>query len=163
MPKTYEPIQSQTLSVATATVTFSSIPSTYTDLKLVIDGNNTSIASRSGYIRFNGDTGTNYSFTYLHGISGDSNLGASGTGSTVAQSTFSNILNDRTSVIMHILGYSNTTKQKAFLARGNASSNVQLYTGLWRSTAAINSLSLFLNADSWAIGTIFTLYGIKAA
>ena len=64
MPTTYEPIQSYTLGSATTGITFSSVPSTYTDLRVVLveatDGANLGI-------RFNSDTASNYSYTYVQG------------------------------------------------------------------------------------------------
>ena len=66
MPATYEPIQTTTLGSAAASYTFSSIPSTYTDLKLVITG--TSVGAYADIdLRFNSDTATNYSWTALAG------------------------------------------------------------------------------------------------
>ena len=66
MPATYQPIETQTVSgTSTSTVTFSSIPQTYTDLVLV--SAITQSADVSNYLRFNSDTGTNYSRTRLVG------------------------------------------------------------------------------------------------
>lgn len=160
MAVTYENIATQTLGNAATTVTFSSIPSTYTDLILIIRGNNTSSGNRAGYIQFNGDTATNYSYTF---IQGDGSSAASSRASSQAQAQFSNVLNDNTNSIIQVQNYSNTTTNKTFLARGNSPSTVvQAFVGLWRSTAAINSIAIFLNADQWASGSNFTLYGIKS-
>jgi hypothetical protein len=65
MPATYEKIATTTLGSASATITFSSISSAYTDLRLVItalQGSGNNIA-----LRFNSDSGTNYSRTRLIG------------------------------------------------------------------------------------------------
>jgi hypothetical protein len=64
---TYEAIATQTLGSAAASVTFSSIPSTYTDLVLVCNFETSSNAIAGVYIQFNGDTSTNYSSTNLIG------------------------------------------------------------------------------------------------
>jgi len=60
MPSTYTPIATNTLASVSTGVTFSSIPSTYTDLVLVInyrlDGTGTGAA---GALRFNSDSGSN--------------------------------------------------------------------------------------------------------
>ena len=45
----------------------------------------------------------------------------------------------------------------------NGSGSVETTVGLWRSTAAINTITLSANADTFAAGTTATLYGIKAA
>ena len=64
MPNTYEPIATNTLGSAASSVTFSSIPSTYTDLIVVMNyANSTGLADV--FFRFNGDTGSNYSDTIL--------------------------------------------------------------------------------------------------
>jgi hypothetical protein len=49
------------------------------------------------------------------------------------------------------------------LARGNiASGGTEAVVGLWRNTAAITDIQLFAAASTFAIGSTFTLYGIKA-
>ena len=80
MATTYEAIQTTTLGSAAADITFSSIPATYTDLVLVYIGATVS-NNINYYLRFNGDTGTNYSYTYL---SGTGSAVGSGRGSTTA-------------------------------------------------------------------------------
>jgi hypothetical protein len=66
---------------------------------------------------------------------------------------------------MHINNYANTTTNKAILSRSSSvsSSNVEARIGLYRSTAAINSISILFSLASIAAGTNITLYGIKAA
>jgi len=66
------------------------------------------------------------------------------------------------------MNYSNTTTYKTLLTRANQASNgVDACVGLWRSTAAINAVSIATTAyggsSSVQTGSIFTLYGIKAA
>jgi hypothetical protein len=158
MPSTYEPIATQTLGSTASSVTFSSIPSTYTDLILVNNFTNTGIAYM--ILQFNSDTGSNYSCTSL-----------SGNGTTPSSNTYSNeaYLNLTSSsgnqmTIVQIQNYSNTTTFKTYLSRyGNASVETTAFVGMWRNTAAINSVTVKLNLNSFAIGTTFTLYGIKAA
>lgn len=161
MPATYEPIATTTLSTSATDITFSAIPATYTDLVLVFRGNNTSAGNRAGYLQFNSDTGSNYSSTY---IQGDGSSAASARASSATQALFGNVLNDDTTTIIQIQNYSNTTTYKTFLSRANSASTVvQAFVSLWRSTSAITSIKLYLNADNFASGTIATLYGIKAA
>jgi len=66
MPATYEPIATTTLGSAAATITFSTIAATYTDLRLTLVFT-TSVGGANVFFRFNGDTGTNYSYTSLEG------------------------------------------------------------------------------------------------
>jgi hypothetical protein len=160
MATTYEPIATTTLGSAQSSVTFSSISGSYTDLVLV--GVGLSSASENICLRFNGDTGTNYSKTVVdgNGTSASSARGSSQDKMILAafnSSTQSNL-------ITHIMNYSNSTTYKTVLQRGNiASSLVRADVGLWRSTSAITSITLLVASGTISTGTTFTLYGIKAA
>ena len=163
MPQTYESIATQTLSPTATTVTFSSIPSTYTDLVVVCAYNRVSGGNNIS-MRLNGDT-TNYSETYIEGdgtnvVSGrnanDSNMRIAfivgGTGTS--QST----------MIINLQNYSNTTTYKTVLTRySEGSTGVGASVGLWRSTASINSVEIGCAGINFATGSTFTLYGIAAA
>jgi hypothetical protein len=171
MPTTYESIATQTLGSTASSVTFSSIPSTYTDLVLVTNYIATSLGN-TAQMTFNNDTSSNYSRTYL---------GAYGTPSSGFGSTrFSSVNNislawqvgaasttNPNLVIYNIMNYSNTTTNKTVLFRFNTMaatlSEVSLEVGMWRSTAAINRIDLTSSATTFAVGSTFTLYGIKAA
>ena len=59
-------IATQTLGSATASITFSSIPSTYTDLRIVFSGTGATVLNLK--VRFNGDSASNYSQTNLQGL-----------------------------------------------------------------------------------------------
>lgn len=164
---TYEPIATTTVSSATSSVTFSSIPGTYTDLviigKLVEDtgGNN------NARMRFNSDSGTNYSNTGLVGDSG----GASsyrGTSTTGLGVSYGNANSGRVpEFIIHIMNYANTTTYKTTLGRdgcgASSSSWVDAGVGLWRNTSAITTISFTTTNTNLGVGTMFTLYGIAAA
>jgi hypothetical protein len=163
MAATYEPISTQTLGTAVATVTFSSIPSTYTDLVMVMTGIASTVSTDSCEIQFNGDTATNYSYTLL---SGNGTTASSARGTSTAFIAIGLITSsEQVSNIWHIMNYANTTTYKSVLGRGNiAGAQVRTGVGLWRSTAAITSLLLKNDtAQNFAIGSMFTLYGIKAA
>ena len=161
MPTTYEPIATNTLGSAASSVTFSSIPGTYTDLIVVMQyANSTGLADV--YFQFNSDTGSNYSRTQLFGTgsAAGSNRGTSETafngvgyvGTTLSQS------------ISHIMNYSNTTTNKTILVRHNGTSNlVMANVGLWRNTSAITSILIGYSTNNFIAGSTFTLYGIKAA
>jgi hypothetical protein len=65
--------------------------------------------------------------------------------------------------IINIQNYSNSTTYKTVLARSNnAATGTDATVALWRSTSAITSIDYYLNSGSWATGSTFTLYGIKA-
>ena len=163
MPSTYEPIATQTLASPATTITFSSIPSTYTDLVLV--SNLFGTGSANIFIRLNSDTGTNYSNTML---TGDGTSTASSRNTSTAQI---NVVNSGSSLnsrwgncIMQFNNYSNTTTNKTVLMRFNvAGAEVTANVGLWRDTSAINAIELRTTVATYDTGSTFTLYGIKAA
>jgi hypothetical protein len=161
---TYSTIATTTLGSAAASYTFSSISGSYTDLIIIAQVKGTS-ASNYLNLRFNGDTGTNYSRTTL-----------SGNGSTVTSERRTNqaqINTDYNEVIesnfnyintLQIMNYSNTTTNKTVLCRANnAATGTGMTVGLWRNTAAITSITLVANNNTFDVGTNFTLYGIAAA
>lgn len=163
MPSTYEKIAAYTVSgSSTASYTFSSIPATYTDLVVVT---NSSQTSGQIYFRLNGDTGSNYSYTALegNGTSGSSYRLTNRTLVYISYSgeTFNSI---QMNGILNFQDYANTTTNKSFFWRSNdASLQTAAFTGLWRSTSAINSITLSSSVDNFIAGSTFTLYGIKAA
>ena len=164
---TYEPIATTTLSTSTATVTFSSISSSYTDLLIIANVKQTT--SNNGLrFRFNSDTGTNYSSTYVYG-NGSSAI--SGRESSIS-SGYAVYTSSNTSLEMmaqfHIFNYANNTTYKTTIGRGaRASEMADATVSLWRSTSAITSISLAAGAgfptNNFDTGSTFTLYGIKAA
>lgn len=166
MAKTYEPIATQTLASATATVTFSSIAATYTDLRLIITAKDgSSSLSGAALLRFNSDSSTNYSFTNLYGdgtTAGSSRASSQTSGDILVTGNSASNFGIST---VDIFNYANTTTFKTFISRGNtveAFTNARVY--LWRKTPeAINTISLTSGTSNWNIGSTFTLYGIKAA
>lgn len=162
MPQTYTPIATNTLGTAVSTVTFSSIPSTYTDLILVFDGTAAS-ATYSG-IRFNGDTGNNYSYTYLAGNGSTAVSSRSTNAPEMYTSTGNTVTTSQNNTIVHIQNYSNTTTFKTALIRNNSSSvETTAAVGLWRNTAAITSITFKTPSVNFTVGSTFTLYGILKA
>lgn len=163
---TYTPIATTTLGSNAASYTFSSIPSTYTDLVLIVNGEVSSSTTVSCQI--NADTGTNYSTTEIFSdgttassfrISNNAQIAVMGIGAQTSSGyPFMSILNFQ--------NYSNTTTYKTVLGRTNqANLGVNAIAALWRSTSAINSIKLlgYLGASGFTAGTTFTLYGITAA
>lgn len=162
---TYTPIATQTLGSSASTVTFSSIPSTYTDLVLIVNS-----ASNTGTnypnMRFNSDSGTNYSRTALwgngstQGSGRDSNITIASLCYNSANTTTANGF----TAMAHIMNYANTSTYKTAIVRANNAGNaVEAIVDLWRSTAAISSIVVGVDSNSYAAGSTFTLYGIAAA
>jgi membrane-bound inhibitor of C-type lysozyme len=166
MPGTYEPIATQTLGSTASSVTFSSIPSTYTDLILASALRNDTATYQVAKITFNGDTGSNYSYTRLGTdgssapfsdrssgfayIDGSYTWGTNGTSNTFTQ------------MDVQIQNYSNATTYKTSLIRQSGVYTIATLA-LWSSVSAITSLTVTANSGNWIAGSTFTLYGIKAA
>lgn len=160
---TYEPISTQTLSNSTTqTVTFSSIPGTYTDLVLVINGGMNTTTGYALSLRLNSDTNSNYSDVRLYAPNPYSDLHTGVTmmyfGTPAKQTLNGNH-------ILQFMNYSNTTTYKTVISRDNDADNLIFEcVGMWNSTSAITSIDLSPEfTANWYSGTTFTLYGIAAA
>jgi hypothetical protein len=167
MAKTYEPIQSQTLGSAAATVTFSSLGA-YTDLILVSNAA-VATAGTSLNMRFNSDSGSNYSYTNLYG---DGSAAGSARGTSATKGYISWYIGLNGSIenanITHIMNYSNSTTYKTAISRSNRASasntpGTEAVVSLWRNTAAITSITIAADSGNISLGSTFTLYGIKSA
>jgi hypothetical protein len=161
MSRTYKPIETQTLGTAVASVTFSSIPDTYTDLVLVFNG--TAASAQFMELRFNGDTATNYSQTRL---SGNGSAALSDRNSSQDVMFVGNLHTAQTTNILQIMNYANATTFKTVLCRSNqAGAQVSARVGLWRKTPEAISTILVRPSGgaNFSIGCQFTLYGIEAA
>ena len=165
MAKTYEPIATTTASGSQSSITFSSISGSYTDLILVFNGADATTAE-DVQIQVNGDTGSNYSRTWVTGT------GSAAASSRSSSQTYMRI-NQNAYIgtafayvyIVQFMNYSNSTTYKTVLSRANGAPNgVDASVNLWRNTAAITSILCYTGAaTNFASGSTFTLYGIKAA
>jgi hypothetical protein len=162
MPATYEPITTQTLGSAQASITLGSISSAYTDLVLVINGIKSGTGSSDIFWRVNSDTASNYSQTSLYGT-GSSDGSDRGSSQTSARA--GRIGSDQSVSSLIFQNYSNSTTYKTCISRGNSAGNIVIVNaGMWRSTSAITSIVISCaDASNFNTGTIVTLYGIKAA
>jgi len=159
---TYTALATTTLASSASTVTFSSIPSTYRDLVVVINVKAT-VGTAYPSMQFNSDTAANY---YRVGMSGTSS-GITSFAGNVTRVNFGGYSAASTdfgyNAIAHIIDYSATDKHKTTLARSNqASSNVDAIAVRWASTSAVNSITFRLDAGSYDVGTTLSLYGIEA-
>lgn len=174
MAVTYEPLASTTLGSAAASVTFGSggtLPQTYTDLVLVTFARTTTALTYDDItLRFNGDSGSNYSRTFVYG-NGTSAL----SGRASNQSRLYYWTADGTGVpsntypmaIAQVMSYSNTNVFKTVLSSTDLGDYVTVrQVGLWRSTSAITSIVIEPGPDgtpNLAAGSTFSLFGIKAS
>ena len=166
MPATYEPIATTTLGSAASSITFSSISSAYTDLRLVLTALNST--SAIPYVQFNSDTAANYSST---NIAGDGATAGSNraTGASYLHLALSGSTNTTypTFYTMDIFSYAGSTFKTALTTSSldfNGSGYVERIVGLWRSTSPITSITIDVSgAGTYNTGTTATLYGIKNA
>jgi hypothetical protein len=151
-----------------ASVTISSIPSTYTNLFILMLGYYTATGDAATYVRFNSDTGTKYTWSYVRNINttiaGSSAL--TGTSAiintrTIAASTAAQTANAQ----INVMRYAESTANKFFNYSAGAvdpnTSGVQTITGNanFADTAAISSVTVFADFD-FSGGTIY-VYGVK--
>ena len=158
-------IATTTLSSAASSITFSAIPNTFTDLRIVFVGTQ-GASTAYVYVRVNGDTGLNYSETYL---AGSGSTATSGRNTNATQWGVAANASLDTSipalVTLDIFNYAGSTNKTALGTEQN-DKNGSGYVGrtvhLWRSTAAITSVDLRSagGSSTYAAGTTATLYGI---
>lgn len=164
MPATYEKIATTTLGSAATTITFSSIAATYTDLRLVLVCK--ASTGMDAYVQYNSDSGSNYSLTEINGS------GAAASSTATINATY--ILLDSNGVIsaaqpqlfnFDIFSYAGSTFKTCLINMNrdyNGSGNVTNTVGLWRSTSAINTITI-TGTSNFAVNTTATLYGILKA
>jgi len=167
---TYEPIQTQTLSSATQTVTLSSIPGTYTDLVLVISPASATASGSAIRMRINGDTtASNYSMTWLQGLGSGTSMGQREQNDAALGYQVGVTNSFVNAYILNFMNYANTSAFKTYVGRGNSGiDGTHVAAMLYRSTSAITSMSFTVGPfntpnNNFAVGSTFTLYGIKAA
>jgi hypothetical protein len=159
----------QTVTVGaggSATIEFTSIPQTYTDLVIKLSGREDATSAQAMYISFNGST-SNFSNRYL---SGDGTNPSSGQLARYVGSVFgtNGTANSFNNTDIYISNYTSTTANKSFYAINVAESNAttayqNTSAGLWSNTAAITSVSLVSNAGSFVQYSTATLYGVTSA
>ena len=166
----YEPIGVGTVGATPVTsVTFGSIPQTYTHLQIRYIARG--FSNLAGVmITINSDTGTNYS---NHNVGGNSSITFAGGSATQSNPLLgymtpsgsgSNIFG---AGITDILDYSNTNKYKTVRTLSGTDDNgttsyLSLLSDLWQSTSAITSINLNAQFGStFAQHSSFALYGIK--
>ena len=168
MTITYVKIASVAVGVGgAASIDFSSIPATYTDL-LLIASTRTNNTNRTQQLFLNNDTTqANYAYRTL-----DGNGSAASSGNSANAYMFqSNISTDTASTFgsgqFYIPNYAGSTA-KSFsvdsVAETNASASMaEMLAGKWSGTAVINQITLTPFAGSWVQYSTAVLYGIKSS
>jgi hypothetical protein len=164
MATTYEKIQSTTLGSATATITFNSISSAYTDLRLVLVASGSSNFNYN--ITYNNDSSALYSTTVLR-ADGASAYSDRNSGETKIPLTFyANYGTTPFLLTLDLFSYAGSTFKTALITQSNdrnGSGSVEQTVALYRSTTAISRIDLNSGAPYFNTGTIATIYGILKA
>jgi hypothetical protein len=169
MPSTYTLISSNVLASSAASVTFSAIPSTYTDLVLRMSMRGSASAdSRDVQITLNAAT-TNYSFTALEGAGSAGAFTSRGTTETYLFAGYSsaalNTANTFASSEIYIPSYTASQNKpiSSFTVKEDNTTTgaIEAVANLWRNTAAITSIAIQLSTGNFVSGSSFYLYGIK--
>jgi len=173
----YESIASVSGTGSSGIVTFSSIPGTYTSLQIrcVVKDVYTSGLVDSIYLRFNGTAGSLYG---SHNLTGDGATASASALSNVNEIEIPKTIPDSNASFANVMGvaiidlhdYASTTRNKTLRSISGSNANttstdfrVNLSSGLWRSTAAINQITIHTNIDRFTTTSTFALYGIKGA
>jgi hypothetical protein len=167
----YESIATVTVgSGGQATITFSSIPSTYKHLQLRYTARTDRAATQDFLLtRFNSDTGSNYSYHQLYG-DGSAAGSSAGTTQTSMQSGVTAGATATASIFgagfIDILDYADTNKYKTLRTLDgldrNGAGQVEVYSGNWRSTSAVSTITITsFGSANFVQYSQFALYGIK--
>ena len=158
-----------------ASVTFSSIPSTFTHLQIrgIMRDQRATYGNSGSSYSFNGDNANNYSW---HSMQGDgSTATARNATTTYRMATNSGAArgaptNTFGAIVVDILDYANTSKFKTARALSGVDINgtvsgyggvIELVSGNWRSTSAITSITITPENPNYVQYSQFALYGIK--
>ena len=159
----YDSIATTTVSSPVSSITFSSIPSTYTHLQvraLMLTTSASNIVAR-----FNSDSGTNYA---QHQLTGDGSSAAAGSQTSTGSPYFGYTNTQPGVMIIDILDYANTNKYKTSRiltgSDANGSGYVLLRSALWQNTNAVTQIDITVNGGAnFNQYSSFALYGIKSA
>ena len=164
MASALTPIATTTLGSAASSITFSSIPATYTHLRVVFTGLGDT-SGNAGRMTVNSDTGTNYSRTQLLG-DGATAYSNAVTNSAFIALTTGNFVTYPWFVSVDIFNYAGSTYKTmllSFSSDRNGTGDINRAVNLWRSTSAITSIQLTTSGGNYTAGSTATLFGIKAA
>lgn len=169
MPITYQVIASNTLATSVASVTFSSIPDTYTDLLIKMSCRTTGAGSFAAawLVTFN-STSSGYSNTWMRG-NGATSVSQRYSNTTSLNGGWENASGATASTFdsseILIPGYVASRNKPILISNITETNATTAYiignSGLWRDTTAISSIQISPSAGSWDTGSSFFLYGIK--
>lgn len=158
-------ISSQTLGVAAASVTFSSIPGTYKSLMLVMNTRGDTAAATVPFtIQFNGVT-TSYTYRYVHGTGSAAATSSGATGQAGNTSAASATASTFGTAYLMFPNYASSTLNKIVHCESTTETNgsaatMAAYSMLWSNTAAVTQIVVAPTAGNFAANSTLTLYGI---
>jgi hypothetical protein len=168
MANTYTLISSVTVgSGGAATMEFTSIPATYTDLVVKLSANSTTQTPR---VRFNNSSSSIYSEKLLYG-QGASAASASNTNITyfdwvaLCINNGASFFSNSEFYIFNYAGSNSKSVSSDSVTEVNATTGNNLYlnAGLWASSAAITSIQMFFGSGNFLQYSTAYLYGISNA
>ena len=163
MATTYEKIQSYTLGSPSTSISFTSIGSGYTDLRIVFVPK--ASTDTGALIRYNNDTSSLYSWTYMYGDGSGAYSGRASSQNRIYLSQVQDVNATPSLITCDIFSYAGGTNKTCLIeyaADKNGSGSVSRYVGLYSSTSAITRVDL-IGVSNFDTGTIATLYGILKA
>lgn len=171
MPGTYDLVSDTTLGTAANSVSITSIPATYTDLRVVIFVPTYSSSNQDSFLRFNSDTGSNYNFMcYNQNNASAGNLvsGFNGTQFNYSVQTIYTTPTYPSLYTLDVFNYTSSTDKTVLVTasqtRSNAASNLARTVMRYATSSAISSFTLTVgDSQTYSVGTRITLYGILKA
>lgn len=165
---TYTPIATATGTGSSGTITFNSISGSYTDLRIIMYATATNTTDYEVDMRYNNDSGNNYSLTYLQGNGTSATSNRYSSTNKIRLGETSGTDNTYPTIItVDVMNYANSTTYKTCLVRYGefqpTTSDVGTKVGLWSSTSAITRIDLLNLGGNFTTITTATLYGIAAA
>jgi len=165
----YEWLETISVGTAVSSVEFTNVNtnygSTYQHLQVRLTARSLANEERTR-MRLNGDTGTNYA---THLLIGDGSSVTSAAASSFSRMSL-NMNDDEANVfgagIVDILDAFETTKNKTIRHLGGISATtkqIALTSGVWLNTAAITTITLSVDANNFAVGSRFSLYGMRSS
>lgn len=155
-------------SSSQASVTFSSIPATWRNLRVIVNGRGDTAASTVNVLlQLNGDTGANYDYMYSQAPAGGSIQAVAATSAIIGNVSGStapaNVASGTDAVIYNYIGttFQKYIWQQSGVKAANTVANMFVETGAawWRLTAAITSVKIFPSAGNFVDGSVVSLYG----
>jgi hypothetical protein len=165
MANTYKLIEAKTLASAVSSITFSSIPQTYTDLQVLFSARGTTgLGANVIIIEYNGN-GSSYNFIRLMGYGSGANSGSGANGQIAITQSVDETANTFSNNSLYIPNYTSANYKSLSGDSVNENNDTETYmtlnATLWSNTAAITSLKLTANGGNFVINSTFYLYGIS--